>query len=437
MKKRLHANKSCCGACASGDPCEGKKQRAFQAAKLQVNDATLTTYEGRETIIVPLVMAKASVVMNDYLLPLEEMQEMGWNGVPVTVDHPQVDNEFVSASSSPAISASYKVGTIFDTHIEGDKLKAFAYIDTQKAEEVCPGLVEHLREQLPLDVSTGFFGDVIDKPGTLNGQDYLGVHKSIIPDHLALLPFEDGACSWDDGCGVRANKSQTRIIDKLLEAFMKLKTNKVKTNKPAPKTHERGDDDNFTQMVADLISSEASPFLPDDEYGLKGMSEDTLKKMRDAFLNADSEEVTTEEEDEEVTTEEDEDETVVNEDDEEVVTEEEDEEKPSMNKRKRASTNKLVLNGEDREALAFARQSFSAHKDGLIARIVANTNMTEKQLKTFSVNQLEDLASGLRETPVPSYAGRVAANAGDTDATAEGMHRGASGVLAVFQKKAS
>jgi hypothetical protein len=77
-------------------------------------------------------------------------------------------------------------------------------------------------------------------------------------------------------------------IDKAVDA-LKLALNQAingKGSKPKPKaktkTNERGEDDDRRQMVADLISHEDSPFLPDDEESLRSMTEETLKKMRDA-----------------------------------------------------------------------------------------------------------------------------------------------------------
>jgi len=42
--------------------------------------------------------------------------------------------------------------------------------------------------------------------GVWNEEEYHSIVRNYRPDHLALLPGAIGACSWEDGCGIRANK---------------------------------------------------------------------------------------------------------------------------------------------------------------------------------------------------------------------------------------
>jgi hypothetical protein len=51
-----------------------------------------------------------------------------------------------------------------------------------------------------------------------------------------------------------------------------------------PSSHARGDDDDSRQIIADLISDDDSPFLPDDEMALRHMSGATLKEMKRKYL---------------------------------------------------------------------------------------------------------------------------------------------------------
>src|SRR5215510_15341457 len=60
------------------------KQRQLKA-NLLAGEAKRVSYEGRQTLIVPVVMARADVVMNDGIVPVEEMVPYAWNGVAVTV----------------------------------------------------------------------------------------------------------------------------------------------------------------------------------------------------------------------------------------------------------------------------------------------------------------------------------------------------------------
>jgi hypothetical protein len=55
------------------------------------------------------------------------------------------------------------------------------------------------------EVSAGIFADEEYSPGKWNGEDFVGISKNVKPDHLALVSEGQGACSWSDGCGIRAN----------------------------------------------------------------------------------------------------------------------------------------------------------------------------------------------------------------------------------------
>jgi len=131
-----------------------------------------------------------------------------WNGTPVTLKHPDLNGTPVSANQ-PEIYKTQVVGTVFNTTFQDNKLKAELWLNEQKLEMLAPGLLNGLRVGMKLDVSTGLFDEGPKVTGNFNGQDYVAVAHNIRPDHLALLPGETGACSWKDGCGVRANIANT------------------------------------------------------------------------------------------------------------------------------------------------------------------------------------------------------------------------------------
>lgn len=226
-----------------------------------------------------------------------------------------------------------------------------------------------------------------------------------------------------------ATDSLEKAVSKLaLDSGAPAKSKRVQAKaKPKAKKNERGDDDDVRQMVADLISSDDSPFLPEDEDSLRMMSIDTLKKMRDMFLGAEEDEETETAEEDEAETAEDEDEAETNEDDEEVETAEDDEEEenPAMAKRKNsaegalaaqvAKLTKLVgklaknsaipaLSDEDRAALEEARKIRNERREQLIQHIVANTSLPEKKVRGFDYETLETLAGGV--LPTPNFSGR-------------------------------
>ena len=88
-----------------------------------------------------------------------------------------------------------------------------------------------------------------------------------------------------------------------------------------------------------------------------------------------------------------------NEDDED---EEEMEENMGGEKKK---ANHAPLPDEDREALAFARNSYIEHKNKLIEQITSNSAMKEKDLSSMDVKTLEVIANGV-SVGEPDYSAR-------------------------------
>lgn len=247
------------------------------------------TFLGQDHLVVPLVMLRETVV-NGGLVMLDELKPQSWNGVPVTIGHPQVGGSMVSANS-PQVITEWRVGMIFNAKLDGDKLKAEAWICVKDAEAKYPGITPLLEGGDNMDVSTGYFSTDDAVSGVYNGMPFFEVHRDIKPDHLALLPEEEGACSWADGCGVRVNTKENGMSDKAkpdavseeelagIARFFKTFQRQSK-----PKTQRRGEDDDFRQMVADLISKDESPFTPDDQYGLNDMSYDSVVALRDQYV---------------------------------------------------------------------------------------------------------------------------------------------------------
>jgi len=167
------------------------------------------THDGREYLVVPVVMMKTGVHHGSAGRVFHDINELGaipdtWNGIPVTIGHPKDGERFVSANS-PA-QHERAVGKIFNTHVDGDKLKAEAWIDVQKITAINPTALEYITEKKALDVSVGIYTDDIATAGKYDSEQYDAIARNYRPDHLALLPGERGACSWQEGCGIRNNE---------------------------------------------------------------------------------------------------------------------------------------------------------------------------------------------------------------------------------------
>lgn len=108
-----------------------------------------------------------------------------WNGTPVVINHPtDQTGEPISVQETP----SAVVGHVTNARFEEGKLKAEIVVTDERVRDLVQGVSE---------LSTGLYNEEQDGRAT-----------TIIPDHLALLPDQQGACSWEDGCGVRVNTSQ-------------------------------------------------------------------------------------------------------------------------------------------------------------------------------------------------------------------------------------
>jgi hypothetical protein len=169
-------------------------------------------FEGRKHLVVPLVMMVEGVHSGSggaFYYSAEELATfaVAWNGEPVTVPHPSdADGNPISAND-PQVLEKYCIGRLFNAYFDDDgaKLKAEAWIDVDKAREISPVVLATISSTLPMEVSLGLFFESDGTPGEWKGEQYQGAAYHFRPDHVALLPDQIGACSIQDGCGVRVN----------------------------------------------------------------------------------------------------------------------------------------------------------------------------------------------------------------------------------------
>lgn len=154
-----------------------------------------------------------------------------------------------------------------------------------------------------------------------------------------------------------------------------------------PETNRRGNDDDKYQMKADLIADDRSPFTGEDEYAMDAMSEGTMKALRDHYLKADDYQNTDEPQPGQVQPEANQ---------ETAMADEREEQAPAQAE---------VLTNEDRAALDHARKVYAEHRNSLISKITANTDLQAEALEEFETAKLETIANGIR--PVADYSGRA------------------------------
>lgn len=162
------------------------------------------THAGRRYLVSPVVALREGI-LNGVMVSAAEFSKFAssWQGRPIPIAHPRADGLPTSANT-PDIWANDVLGHFWNVAIDGGALKGEIWIDLDKAQmmgERATTIVNRLRANQPLEVSTGYFCEMEATAGSYNGKAYGGIARNIRPDHLAILPDELGACSWADGCG--------------------------------------------------------------------------------------------------------------------------------------------------------------------------------------------------------------------------------------------
>lgn len=219
----------------------GKSVRQSLTFNLQTKLIRNATMEGRNYVVVPMVMLTEGVHRGSngaMLYPAEELSKtpVVWNMKPLVVNHPEANGVGLSATD-PEVAESYKVGLIMNTRFEDGKLKAEAWVEEERADKVDDRIMEAIRNEEMMELSTGVFVDADGDAGEWNGEPYDCIARNYRPDHLAILPDKRGACSIADGAGFIRNRSTT-ALDAMLETVTTYADEFPVTNKAAPQADE-------------------------------------------------------------------------------------------------------------------------------------------------------------------------------------------------------
>ena len=166
--------------------------------------------QGKEWIVAPMVMMVEGVLNGNHgpiFYPFDEMSEIPaiWNHKPVVVYHPEQNGKALSACTPDELTVR-SIGVIMNTEAKDGKLVAEAWLDPDRIEVVDNRISEAIENETTLELSTGLFMDVEEAEGDFNGVEYKGIARNFRPDHLAVLPDLEGACSVEDGAGfIRLN----------------------------------------------------------------------------------------------------------------------------------------------------------------------------------------------------------------------------------------
>jgi hypothetical protein len=422
------------------------------------------TMEGRDYIVAPMVMITEGVHNGSngpLYYPRSELSKTPevWNHKPVVVYHPTMNGLGVSACD-PNVITNRKVGVIMNTYFDkkAGKLRAEAWLEKERIQEVDPRIAEALSSGEIMELSTGLFTDNELIDGEWNGKQYKYVARNYRPDHLALLPDKTGACSIEDGAGLlQLNERQkTSILQQLQDNFgddvqiQNVVTSQIAFN-CGSKLYQVDcffDEGNFTidsetclevtsneftdsrpnlgvdsmshvnELVDAIIDNDSTTFNDDDRETLLGLSEDFLAKLQ-PVANDDSEEEAAEE-----VAEAEEAEEVAEEVASEELAEAEAEVEEAVVGNDELTVEEYVANApsEIRDMLQAGLESHNRDRQALIDVVTGNEKniFSDDVLQSKPISELKALAAlasqevvgnSSEDKPSPNYAGAVGAHA--------------------------
>ena len=160
----------------------------------------------------------------------------GWNGRPVVFDHPRDAEDVPISASAPDVLETNAFGQLFNTVLEGNKLKTEIWINNSLIKDLSEEgqeTIESLKNgEGIVEISTGMFIMSERVSGEFDGKEYESIWRNIVPDHLAVLPKDKvGACSVEDGCGApRTNEMEPVMRAAQLNADCDCQTGVISDN---------------------------------------------------------------------------------------------------------------------------------------------------------------------------------------------------------------
>jgi 2'-5' RNA ligase len=180
--------------------------------------------DGREYAVAPATIIVAGVLKGE-LVPADELADFAerWNGRPLPLRHPKDELGNYIVANDPSVVESSVLGQFFNAEFTGDRIRGEMWLDVAKAQRLggdALKVLDQLDSGEVIEVSTGYWAlQVDDAQGTFNGQPYSGIQRNLVPDHIALLPDEVGACSVAQGCGAGRWNALAAQHDGVMLAF--------------------------------------------------------------------------------------------------------------------------------------------------------------------------------------------------------------------------
>lgn len=183
----------------------------YNASTVPAYEVKREIFNNKQYLVVPVTMMVEGVHSGSHGPLLHLASELGkitesWNGIPVTIYHPQNEEGSYVSANSPEILTEYAAGIVFNTRMDGTSLKAEIWFEEDRLKEVSPETYERVEQGDVIEVSVGVFSEEETTAGQYKGENYIAIARNHRPDHLAVLPRQKGACSVEDGCGIRTNQ---------------------------------------------------------------------------------------------------------------------------------------------------------------------------------------------------------------------------------------
>lgn len=189
---------------------------------------------GVEHIIITSFTLPPNIVMNRVLYPqdITARDFETFNRTPATIEHPQVNGNFVPASD-PEADIEFRIGAFNENAeiMEDGRLKLDKVINVQKAMMTEKGKrlldrieeIETSSEARPIHTSVGVFVDAeeMDEPqlefnGVKTNAEFDFIATAMMGDHDAFLLDSSGAATPSQGTGIGINSEQLKVSEHFL-----------------------------------------------------------------------------------------------------------------------------------------------------------------------------------------------------------------------------
>lgn len=205
------------------------KKLFFCTHKVNRSSIRRENRKGIEHVIVTSFTLPPDIVMNGGLYASEEIDKSfeSLNRTPVTVEHPEIDGDYVSAND-PEIDFDFRFGAFNENarKLDDGRIALDKVINVQKAMKTEKGkrLLDRIEEietndkARPIHTSVGVFltAEPLDNPvvqvnGPSKGQKYDWIAKDMVFDHDAILLDSVGASTPDQGTGIGINAEKITV----------------------------------------------------------------------------------------------------------------------------------------------------------------------------------------------------------------------------------